>query len=155
MKQEILVRSFSISLFIIYQTGSECRILLLKRRGSTQPGEWCQIAGGVEHGEKAWQTAIREAKEETGLTLSNLYSADYCERFYEADRDAITLVPVFISYVTNNYQITLNEEHSEYYWATLPEVFKMLPFPGQHMTLEFIHRFFVKCKPNEMLKMPL
>ncbi|WP_072034235.1 NUDIX hydrolase [Pectobacterium fontis] len=155
MRQEILVRSFSISLFIIRRTESECRILLLKRRGSTQHGEWCQIAGGVEPGEKAWQTVLREAKEETGLTLSNLYSADYCERFYESDRDAITLVPVFISYVSNNCKITLNEEHSEYYWATFSEALKRLPFPGQHMALEFIHRFFIEQEPNNRLKMPL
>ncbi|WP_312882971.1 NUDIX domain-containing protein [Rhizobium etli] len=38
----------------------------MRRTGSTLSGEWCQIAGGIEHGETAWQAALREAKEETG-----------------------------------------------------------------------------------------
>lgn len=155
MRQGIPVRAFSISLFIIRRASDENRVLLLKRLGHTQPGEWCQIAGGIEDGELAWQTALREAKEETGLVLSNLYSADYCEQFYEADRNAITLAPVFVSYVAADCRITLNHEHSEYYWASYSEALRMLPFPGQRRTLESIWAGVVECEPHALLKMPV
>ncbi|MGK2889628.1 MAG: NUDIX domain-containing protein [Candidatus Malihini olakiniferum] len=54
---------------------------------------------GIEAGETAWQTAQPEAEEETGLQLTDLYSADRCKQFYEADNNDITLVPVFVAYV--------------------------------------------------------
>ncbi|MBB3464556.1 8-oxo-dGTP pyrophosphatase MutT (NUDIX family) [Rhizobium sp. BK377] len=42
--------------------------MLLLRRNHTLVGEWCQIAGAIEEGEKAWEAALREVNEETNLT---------------------------------------------------------------------------------------
>ncbi|ACS84775.1 NUDIX hydrolase [Musicola paradisiaca] len=154
MRQDIPVRCFSISLLVLSRDATACRVLLLRRSGSTQHGAWCQIAGGIEPGESAWQTARREAQEETGLRLTQLYSADICEQFYEADRNAITLAPVFVAYVDAGSAVTLNHEHSEYYWATFDEAQQMLPFPGQHRTLQHVRRYFADSEPNAALLMP-
>ncbi len=95
---EIPIRSFIASLVAIRQTHGRHEVLLLKWT-QTLIGEWCQVAGSIEDGETAWQAAIRELAEETGLRPRTLYSADICEQFYEADRDAITMAPVFIAFV--------------------------------------------------------
>ena len=76
--QDIPIRSFLVSVIVIRQTGTRHEVRLLKRSG-TLAGTWCQIAGFVEPGETVWQTARRETREETGLTLQRLYSADICE----------------------------------------------------------------------------
>ena len=90
----IAVRAFLTSVFAIRHHGAHHEVLLLKRAQSLA-GAWCQVAGSIEADETAWQAALRELREETGLTPEVLYSADICEQFYEADRDAITMAPVF------------------------------------------------------------
>ena len=44
------------------------RILLTRRSARVRsPGFWCLPGGHVEHGERWWDAAVREAAEETGL----------------------------------------------------------------------------------------
>ncbi|MGC0055760.1 NUDIX hydrolase (plasmid) [Brucella pituitosa] len=152
MKREIPIKSFAISLFILKPDNEGFKLLLLRRTGSTLTGAWCQIAGGIEDGETAWQAAIREAHEETGLVISDLYSADICEQFYEADRDAITLTPVFVAFVNSDSSVRLNNEHDAFRWVTFDEANLMLPFAGQRSTLEHIKNEFIDRKPNHWLR---
>lgn len=58
---EIPIRSFGVSVVLLRNVGPETEVLLL-RRNQTLVGEWCQIAGGIEDGEKAWETALRQVK---------------------------------------------------------------------------------------------
>jgi len=141
---EIPVRSFAVSVVILRKVTVGYEVLLLRRNG-TLVGEWCQISGGIEDGEKAWEAAIREVHEESGLTCRQLYSADICEQFYEADRDAISLFPVFVGFVDADMEVVINDEHSEYRWVQISEAVGMVPFPGQrhvlkHVEAEFLHR---------------
>ena len=75
---DIPIRSFAVSVVVIRENPVGYQVLLL-RRNHTLVGEWCQIAGGIEDGETAWQTALREVREETGLVCQHLYSGDICE----------------------------------------------------------------------------
>ena len=152
MKRQIPIKCFAISLFILRPRGDTFELLLMRRTGSTLTGEWCQVAGGIELGETAWQAALREAEEETGLTLEMLYSADLCEQFYEAHRDAITLTPVFVAYAPSDCLVRLNDEHSEFRWLTFEEGSALLPFSGQRSTLEHIKKEFVDRMPNPLLR---
>jgi len=76
------------------------------------------ISLGIKAGEKAWQTAIREVREETSTELSEIWSADILEQFYEADKECTTLVPVFVSMVPRDTTVTLNDEHDAYEWVS-------------------------------------
>lgn len=147
---EIPIRSFGVSVVLLRNAETETEVLLL-RRNHTLVGEWCQIAGGIEDGEKAWETALREVKEETGLTCARLYSADICEQFYEADRNAITMFPVFVGFVDAGAQVTLNEEHSEFCWTSLTTALNMVPFAGQRHVLKHVDAEFVQRAPIKHL----
>lgn len=48
----------------------ENRIVLIERKN--EPKGWALPGGFVDHGESLEQAAVREAKEETGLSLNNL-----------------------------------------------------------------------------------
>ncbi len=85
-------------------------------RADSLVGAWCQVAGGLEEGETAWQAALREITEETGLTPQRFYSGDICEQFYEPERDCISIFPVFVAFVDPTAWVTLNNEHSAYQW---------------------------------------
>ena len=147
---EIPIRAFIVSLVAVRHRREQHQVLLLKRTQSLA-GEWCQIAGKLEEGETAWQAALRELKEETELEPETFYSADICEQFYEADRDAISLAPVFLAFVKPDAQVTLNHEHSAYRWVSFDEAFEMVAFGGQRKVLRWIEEEFIQRKPSKHL----
>jgi len=148
------IKSFSVSIFLLKPDGDETKVLLL-RRTRHLAGLWCQIAGGIEAGEKAWQTAIREVREETGIALIEIWSADIVEQFYEMEKERITLVPVFVSTVPADTTVTLNEEHDAYEWASFEKAATMLSFPGQQRVLAGVKAEFVDKVPNPHLKIEM
>ncbi|MBP2509144.1 dATP pyrophosphohydrolase [Agrobacterium tumefaciens] len=147
---EIPIRSFGVSVVLLRNAEPQTEVLLL-RRNHTLVGEWCQIAGGIEDGEKAWETALREVKEETGLDCDRLYSADICEQFYEADRDAISMFPVFVGFVDAEAVVTINHEHSEFRWVSFASAMTMVPFAGQRHVLRHVEAEFVQREPVQHL----
>ncbi len=140
---EIPIRAFMVSLIVLRKVETETEVLLLKRT-QTLAGEWCQVAGRIEEGETAWQTALRELQEETGLCAQRLYSADICEQFYEADRDAITMALVFVGFVEGTADVILNHEHSAFCWVSIAQARDMVPFAGQRNVLRHVEAEFVK-----------
>lgn len=126
------------------------RILLLRRTGPLK-GTWCYVVGKIEASEKAWQGALREIKEETGLIPSEFYSADIQEQFYEIGKDSIRIAPVFVGYILDKQEVKINEEHDDFKWVTIEEALQMLSFPGQRKIIEHIEEEFIKKKPSEWL----
>ncbi|MEM9741030.1 MAG: NUDIX domain-containing protein, partial [Pseudomonadota bacterium] len=139
---DIPIRSYAVSLFVLREVETRVEVLLMKRE-QTLVGAWCQIAGSLEDNETAWQAALREMREETGLTPLSLYSADTYEQFYEPDREAIAIFPVFVAYVASDADVTLNEEHSAFTWVNFDEAREMVSFGGQRRVLTWIEDEFV------------
>ena len=82
--------------YVFNLLGDSPEFLILKRnKNKIYEHLWQGVAGKIEKGESAWQTAIRELKEETGLDPLNIFVADHVSRFYETNGDRINLVPVF------------------------------------------------------------
>ena len=106
------------------------------------------MAGGIEDRETAWQAALREIREETGLAVTRLFSADYNEQFYEAGRNIFTIVPVFVAYVDSSQAVRLNSEHSECRWVTIAEARSLVTFGGQRRVYEEIQREFIDRQPS-------
>ncbi|THK33652.1 NUDIX domain-containing protein [Ensifer sp. MPMI2T] len=143
---DIPVRCSAVSVVLLRVVDGQPEVLLL-RRNHTLIGEWCQIAGAIENGEKAWEAALREVKEETGVACHRFYSADICEQFYEADRDAISLLPVFVGFVEPQATVVINHEHSEFRWVSFEEALTMVPFAGQRHVLKHVKAEFVDRDP--------
>jgi len=147
---QIPIRSFAVSVVVIRHAATGTEVLLLRRTRSLA-GEWCQVTGAIEPGETAWQAALRETREETGLDLERLYSADICEQFYEADRDAISLLPVFVGTAAPDAGVRLNAEHSAFRWVGFDEAAGMVPFAGQRHVLRHVEQEFVDREPSRWL----
>lgn len=152
IKTLIPVRSHIVSGVLLSRQDGEIKILLMKR---VKGNFWCHIAGKVETAETAVQAIVREIKEETQVQVSELYSADYLEQFYEADQNVIEMIPVFLVYCTEHQQIVLNDEHSEYAWFSLQEAIEKAEFGGQRLLYQYIWDNFVHRKPSELLKIQL
>ncbi len=57
-------------------------LLLLKAKDKFGGGFWNAPGGKIEPGESAEAAAIREVREETGLTISSLKKAGYLEFYF-------------------------------------------------------------------------
>lgn len=131
------------SAVVLEDSAGSPRMLLLKRAKSYLFDEWCHVSGGIESGETAWQAALREIREETGLRITRLYSADYTEQFYEASKNQVTIVPAFVAYAAAGQAVRLNAEHSEYRWVSFHEARNLVTFGGQRRLYDEIEREFV------------
>jgi dATP pyrophosphohydrolase len=113
--------------------------LILKRnKNKIYEHLWQGVAGKIEKDEKAWQTAIRELKEETGLDPSNIFIADHVSRFYETKGDRVNLVPVF-GIEVNSKDVILSDEHVDFKWVHYADARNTLVWNGQKKGLEVIN----------------
>ena len=151
-RQEIPVKSFSISAYICQKDDSGGRFLLIRRTSRYLHGTWQQVSGLVEPGEKAWEAALREIREETGLVPDAFYSADFIERFYEVEQNTINLVPVFVGFVDADASVRLSHEHSDYMWVASTETDDYLRFSQQRESVAHIQRTFLNNEPSDLLR---
>ena len=129
--------------------------VLLMRRVHQPHGVWCQVAGGIEAGETAWQTALREVKEETGLILSEIWTADFCEQFYEPAKNRIAMLPVFVGVVPPEAEVVLNAEHDAYRWVSCQEADQLFDFQGQRTMPAAVMAAFIDRTRSRLSKIDI
>ncbi len=117
--------------------------LLLKRAATEEvyPGLWQPITGRMHEGEKAWEAAIREIKEETGLSPESFWVVPNVNSFYNPVKDTASLIPVFAAKVAEDAEVVLSAEHDDYMWTTLEEALPLLAWPGQRRSADIIDRY--------------
>ena len=149
---QIPVRCYAVAAVLILEDNDN-QVLVLRRAESTPlGGAWGPVTGALEAGENASQAALREIQEETGLVPKRFYSADYCIQFYEPINRAISVIPVFVGFVSDDQTVALNWEHSDYRWASFEEALPLLTFGGQRAMFEHVRREFVEREPTAFLR---
>ena len=129
--------------YVFRKTKNGIRFLLMKRNlNKIYEHLWQGVAGKIETGETAPETAIRELKEETGLDPLTMFVADHVSRFYEEHGDQINLVPVF-GIEVNSDKVTLSEEHIDYKWVDINEALSTLVWNGQKEGLKTVHEMII------------
>ena len=125
--------------YIYRHTTDGIRFLLMKRNlNKIYEHLWQGVAGKIEKGETSSEAAVRELKEETGLSPVNIFVADHVSRFYEVHGDRINLVPVF-GIEVDSENIILSEEHISYKWADIDEALNTLVWNGQKKGIQTVH----------------
>ena len=134
---------------IFRRVNNDLEFLLLKRsEEEIYPKLWQMVTGSVKQGEKAYETAVREIKEETNLAPSKLWVVPNINSFYMPEDDSIHFVPVFVVEVTGAREVKISSEHVEYKWTDRDEACKLLAWEGQRKSVEIIHKFFTNGDPN-------
>src|SRR5512139_3069236 len=138
--------STMIEAHIFRESKNRIEFLLLKRsEGQPYSGLWQMVTGKIKSGEKAHQTALREIKEETGLTPLQLWVAPTVNSFYEPKDEYICLLPVFTARVESD-QVKLSDEHTEYQWVDKSKAQKLLAWEGQRKAVQIIEDYFLNEK---------
>jgi dATP pyrophosphohydrolase len=113
------------------ETPEGFEFLLLRRAPDrADANRWRIVTGKIEHGEAAWQAALRELREETALAPLRLFAVPYVNQFYEWQHDRINAIPVFLALVPSEAAVTLDEEHTDSRWFPAPEAAANLTWPG-------------------------
>ncbi len=137
------VTSNLIEAHIFRLVGKEMEFLLLKRsENEIYPGLWQMITGSIDGNEQAYQAAIREINEETGLTPVKFWVVPNVNSFYSPTQNDICMVPVFAALVSADNNVNISEEHSEYKWMCKDDAIKLLAWPGQRKSVEIIYEYF-------------
>lgn len=120
--------------------------LLLKRAPdeSIYPGLWQFVTGSINEGERAFDAALRELKEETGLTPLHFWVVPYVISFYDASYDAVNLSPMFAAQVPPAVMPVLSAEHSAFEWLPFAHAQKRLVWPGQRTGLDVVQQYIVE-----------
>ena len=110
------------------------------------------VSGGIDQSETATQAALREVREETGLTPYALYSADAVETFYMLSNDKIVFVPVFVAFVEEGVISLSPKEHDAFEWLVFEEAKERLVWAEQRRILTHIHENCVLKTPSALLR---
>jgi len=129
---------------IIYRKTNEGPKFLILYHGR---GYWNFPKGKIDKEEKSFQTALREVREETGLSRNDLKFNEYFKTYEKftfrrpakrdkspAQRDGakgrktkkIFKIVIFYLAETKNSQIKISKEHEGYGWFTYKEAMKIL-----------------------------
>ncbi|HVO73777.1 MAG TPA: NUDIX pyrophosphatase [Ignavibacteriaceae bacterium] len=129
---------------VFRQSGDGIEFLLLKRaEKEIYPGLWQMVTGKIKKKEKAFETALREIKEETGLVPLNLWVVPNVNPFYSHEKDYVSILPVFAAKVKNDSIIKICDEHCEYKWAEPGEAKSLFAWPGQSRSVDIITDYFL------------
>lgn len=104
---------------IIINSNNE--ILLLKRNNNCEfaPGKWCFPGGHIDIGETPDKAAIRETKEETGLTIEGSI-------LFDTFKNSECMIYYFKSIVNEKDNIILDyNEHQQYDWFSFEEIMNL------------------------------
>lgn len=121
------------------------RYLLLKRsdHDPIYPGMWQMVTGSMKEGERALDAALREFREETGMTAQRFWVVPFVNSFYVPVNDSIHLCPVFAVEASSDATATLSDEHQEHSWCSFEEAQQKLVWPGQRYAVELVHDYIV------------
>lgn len=106
--------------------------LQLLRAGPPLANTWHPVMGHVESGETAVACALRELREEVGLTRPlALHALEQVHPFFIVELDAIVLSPRFAAEVAPGWEPTLDSEHTGFRWVASEDAPSMFVWPGQ------------------------
>jgi dATP pyrophosphohydrolase len=138
------IKASLIEVHIFRMNRSEIEFLLLKRAESEiYPGLWQMVTVSIkDENEKAFETALREIKEETDLQPIKFWVVPNINSFYWPEKDAVYNIPVFASLVDVSAIVKISEEHTDYKWVRKEEALQLLAWPGQRKSVKIIVDYF-------------
>ena len=108
-------------------------------------GHWDFVKGKIEQNETSHETALRETKEETGIT--NIEFVDGFEESVEYDfrfkKENIHKKVIFFLAKTNEKNIKLYHEHNDYLWLEYNDALKKTTFENAKNVLTKANEFLL------------
>jgi 8-oxo-dGTP pyrophosphatase MutT (NUDIX family) len=127
-----------VDVYVIRPYRSAWRVLVMQRaKGTRCPGSWETVHGHIEPGETPEQAAVRETREEAGLSIERLYNVTV-QSFYLHRINTVELAVVFAAFVAEPGDVTLDAEHTVHEWLPLEIARKRFTWPRSRAALDDI-----------------
>jgi 8-oxo-dGTP pyrophosphatase MutT (NUDIX family) len=135
-------KTVSAGIIIFRHTESGIKYLLLYKGKNY----WNFPKGKIEMGERSYETALREIKEETGLEAQDLKMQSNFKAFerfvFQHQKEKIFRVVILYLAETKNPRVFISPEHEGYGWFTVAEAKKILTkHPDTFRILQRAHSF--------------
>jgi 8-oxo-dGTP pyrophosphatase MutT (NUDIX family) len=125
----------TVDVVVVRPLATGWRVLALQRTTNTRcPSAWEIVHGHIEPGEEPADAAIREVKEETGLTVARLYNLRV-QPFYLHRLRTLELAIVFVAFVDEPAEVTTGVEHDRAEWLNVDEALGRFGFPSERASL--------------------
>ena len=124
-----------VDVFVVSPRGRAWRVLALQRAPTvTRPRAWEAVHGSIEPGEMPHEAAIREMREETGLTPDRMYNVT-AHAFYLHTRGTVEIAVVFCAFVKGTPRVAVGAEHTKAEWLSRTEAVKRFVWPSARENL--------------------
>ena len=124
------MRVGAVDVFVLRRRAGAWDVLVLERApGVRCPGAWETVHGHIERAERPEQAAIREVREETGLSVERLYNVTV-QPFYLHHDSAVLLAIVFAAVVADA-PFQLGPEHVRAQWLPIAEAARRFAWPRE------------------------
>lgn len=150
--------SFEIVEVVAFRRRAAPEFLVLQRSDDEEiyPGLWQIISGSIEEGEKAYEAALRETMEETGIKPMRIYNTPQTNTFYFSKNDSVNVSPVFAAEIDPARQIRLSREHKDFRWLSKEDAVSLLVWPGQKEAIRTVNDYVLSDNPSqEFLEIPI
>lgn len=128
-----------VDVYVFRRLNARVQFLLLQRRASVPLGNtWQSFHTQIQGDESTIAAARRAVHELAGLNVSEVYSADYINEFYDDIRDVVVLAPVLAVNVSPQAPVTLGHELRDCAWWDTKQAVARLPFAGQRWAVRHI-----------------
>ena len=120
---------------IIYRTDDDAgRLYLIMQYAE---GHWDFAKGKKEIGEDDMQTALREVREETGISDVVICKGFSREIRYEFEYEGMRIhkTVIFFAGSTNTSDISLSDEHQKYAWLAYEDAMSAITYPAARNVL--------------------
>lgn len=128
-----------VDVYVFRRLNARVQFLLLQRRADVAlPHTWQAFHSQIHVGSTTLQAVEHAVRDLSGLNVSAIYSADYVNQFYDENRDALILAPVFAVNVSPQAPIDLGNDYRDAAWFDRDEATVRLPFSGQRWAIRHI-----------------
>jgi dihydroneopterin triphosphate diphosphatase len=108
---------------------------------------WQIIRGGVEADESYPKAALREMREECGMSPAEFYRTGSIESFYTDHDDTIWNSAVFCAIVGREAEVKLNEEHDAFRWIARDQMDDHMMWASERQLLPGLLRDLFNAGP--------
>jgi len=128
----------TVDVFVVRSLPQGWRVLALQRGRETRcPTAWEPVHGHIEPGETPEEAAIRELREESGLTPDRLYVVRVSP-FYVRRTRTLQLAVVFAAFLDRDAEVAIGDEHQRFEWLSVDDALARFAFPGERASLREI-----------------
>jgi dATP pyrophosphohydrolase len=129
-----------VDVYVFRRQNARVQFLLLQRKATVPLGNtWQSFHTQIQAHETTVMAARRAVRELAGLPVSEAYSADYINEFFDDARDVVVLAPVLAVVLAAQAPVTLGRELKEASWWDVNQAVARLPFSGQRWAIKHIN----------------